>query len=92
MKSSFDGFFEWMEEDALENGSQGYAFGVSFTGMGEKENMQFVLYGKHSLNPSHSYVFPFPGTDFCLGNPKFIMWAHSAGFVRERFQTGLLRV
>jgi hypothetical protein len=36
MKSSFDGFFEWMEEDALENGSQGHALEASFTGMGEK--------------------------------------------------------
>jgi hypothetical protein len=41
------------------------------------ENMQCVLYGKYS----------FPDTDFCLGYQKFIMWAHNAGFVRERFRT-----
>ena len=31
-----DGLFEWMEGDALENGSQGHAFGASFTGVGNK--------------------------------------------------------
>lgn len=38
-----------MEGDALENRSQGHAFGTSLTGVGKKENMQFVLYEKHSL-------------------------------------------
>ena len=57
-----------MEGDALENGSRGHAFGASFTGVGEKENTQFVLYAKHSLlNPSHAYVFPYPGTYFAWG-------------------------
>jgi len=85
---------EWFDGDALENGSQGHAFSASFTGVGEKENTQFVLYGKHSLckKPFSCLRVPSPETDFCLGNLKFIMWAHSAGFVRERFQTGLLRV
>jgi hypothetical protein len=44
----FDGFSEWTEGDALENGSQGHAFGATFTGV-EKKKFQCALYGKHSL-------------------------------------------
>src|ERR1700722_9665393 len=91
-KSGLDGFFEWMEGDAIENRSQGHAFSASFTGVGEKTcsvccmgSIRFIR------NPSHTYVFPFPETVFYLGYQKFIMWTHSARFVRERFRTGLFK-
>jgi hypothetical protein len=58
-----------MEGDAIENGSQGHAFGTSFTGVGEKKYVVCAVWEVFASgrNPSHAYVFPFPGTDFCLG-------------------------
>jgi len=82
-----------MEGDAIENGSQGHAFGTSFTGVGGKKYAVCAVWEVFASgrNPSQAYVFPFPETDFCLGYQKFIMWAHNAGFVRERFRTGLFK-
>jgi hypothetical protein len=60
----------------------------------EKKHVVCAVWEVFALkeNPSHAYVLPFPETDFCLGDQKFIMWAHNAGFVRERFRTGIFRV
>jgi hypothetical protein len=70
MKSSFDGFFEWMEEDALENGSQGHAFGVSFTGMREKRKHEVCAVWEAFAKPFSRLRVSVSRDRFLHGEPK----------------------